>query len=78
MGRKSLKNWFEMIQKHFQAMFNKFDQSGDGLLQRKEFNFVLKEFTHDWQSCQILVAHNLEFDNKLLQAEYHRNSPICG
>ena len=24
-------------------MFNKFDQSGDGLLQRKEFHFVLKE-----------------------------------
>ena len=41
-----------------------------------DINDVLKEFTHDWQSCQMLVAHNLEFDNKILQAEYHRNSPI--
>ena len=28
-----------------------------------DINIVLKEFTHDWQSCQILVAHNIEFDN---------------
>ena len=42
----------------------------------EDINTILREFTHDWQSCQILVAHNLEFDNKILQAEYHRNSPI--
>lgn len=37
---------------------------------------VLMEFTKDWMDSHILVAHNLEFDNKVLQAEYHRNSMI--
>ena len=37
---------------------------------------VLMEFTKDWMDSHILVAHNLEFDNKVLQAEYYRNNMI--
>ena len=33
----------------------------------EDINTILREFTHDWQSCQILVAHNLEFDNKIFK-----------
>jgi DNA polymerase III subunit epsilon len=37
---------------------------------------VLNEFTSDWMKCSILVAHNINFDNKVIQAEYCRNQPI--
>lgn len=37
---------------------------------------VLREFTRDWLKCQILIAHNLDFDNRVIQAEYFRNEPI--
>jgi DNA polymerase III epsilon subunit-like protein len=37
---------------------------------------VLREFTRDWLKCQILIAHNLNFDNRVIQAEYFRNEPI--
>ncbi len=37
---------------------------------------VLQEFTSDWMKCQILIAHNLNFDNRIMQAEYNRNWPI--
>lgn len=37
---------------------------------------VLKEFTRDWLKCQILIAHNFDFDNRVIQAEYFRNEPI--
>tara|TARA_Y100000813_G_scaffold194955_1_gene176028 strand:- start:94 stop:756 length:663 start_codon:yes stop_codon:yes gene_type:complete len=37
---------------------------------------VLMEFTKDWMDSQILIAHNLDFDNKVLQAEYYRNNLI--
>lgn len=41
-----------------------------------DINKVLDEFTRDWMKCHILVAHNLDFDNRVIQAEYHRNQPI--
>ena len=41
-----------------------------------DINKVLEEFTRDWMKCHILVAHNLDFDNRIIQAEYHRNQPI--
>ena len=34
------------------------------------------EFTKDWMECHILIAHNIDFDNKVLQAEYYRNNFI--
>ena len=37
---------------------------------------VLMEFTKDWMECHILIAHNIDFDNKVLQAEYYRNNFI--
>ena len=37
---------------------------------------VLHEFTHDWMGCNILIAHNFVFDNKVMQTEYIRNNPI--
>ena len=37
---------------------------------------VLQEFTSDWMKCQMLVAHNLVFDSKVMQTEYMRNQPI--
>lgn len=37
---------------------------------------VLREFTRDFLDCQILIAHNMEFDSKVIQAEYCRNAPI--
>jgi len=37
---------------------------------------VLQEFTSDWMKCQVLVAHNFVFDNKVMQTEYIRNQPI--
>ncbi len=41
-----------------------------------EISKVLDEFTRDWMKCHILVAHNIDFDNRIIQAEYHRNQPI--
>ena len=37
---------------------------------------VLREFTSDFLNCQMLIAHNMEFDSKVIQAEYCRNSAI--
>lgn len=37
---------------------------------------VLREFTRDFLSCQMLIAHNIEFDSKVIQAEYCRNRTI--
>ena len=37
---------------------------------------VLREFTSDFLDCQMLIAHNIEFDSKVIQAEYCRNAPI--
>ena len=37
---------------------------------------ILKNFTKDFLSCQILVGHNLHFDSKVIQAEYNRNNLI--
>jgi len=37
---------------------------------------VLREFTSDFLDCQMLIAHNIEFDSKVIQAEYCRNTPI--
>lgn len=34
---------------------------------------VLNEFTRDLISCQMLIAHNIDFDSKVIQAEYCRN-----
>ena len=42
----------------------------------EDINDVLRLFTADWLSCHILVAHNLKFDNSVLQAEYCRNKSI--
>jgi DNA polymerase III epsilon subunit-like protein len=41
-----------------------------------DIKIVLEEFTRDWMKCHILIAHNLDFDNRVLQAEYHRNGTI--
>jgi len=41
-----------------------------------DIKVVLEEFTRDWMKCNILIAHNLDFDNRVLQAEYHRNGAI--
>ena len=37
---------------------------------------VLRKFTKDFLSCQILIAHNFAFDNNVIQAEYYRNNQI--
>ena len=37
---------------------------------------VLQEFTSDWMKCNILIAHNFVFDNKVMQTEYIRNGSI--
>ena len=37
---------------------------------------VLRKFTRDFMSCQILIAHNFDFDNKVIQSEYYRNNQI--
>lgn len=37
---------------------------------------ILMEFTKDWLESHILIAHNLQFDSKVLQAEYYRNNMI--
>ena len=42
----------------------------------KSIDFILRDFTKDFLSCQILIAHNLNFDNKVIQAEYNRNKQI--
>ena len=41
-----------------------------------DIDWVLNEFTRDWMKCNILIAHNFDFDNKVLQAEYCRNKMI--
>ena len=46
------------------------------LSEGKDIKDVLREFTSDWQKCHMLVAHNLNFDSRVIQAEYHRNQPI--
>jgi len=42
----------------------------------KSIDKILRSFTKDFMSCQLLIAHNLEFDNKVIQAEYYRNNQI--
>ena len=37
---------------------------------------VLKEFTRDMLNSDVLVAHNLRFDKKIVEVEYLRNNKI--
>ena len=37
---------------------------------------VLKEFTRDMLDSDVLVAHNLQFDKKIVEVEYLRNNKI--
>ena len=37
---------------------------------------ILMEFTKDWMEFQILIAHNIDYDNKVLQSENYRNNII--
>jgi len=46
------------------------------LSEGKDINNILRDFTKDFLSCNILIAHNLAFDNKVIQAEYCRNNQI--
>lgn len=37
---------------------------------------ILKKFVKDYTSSQIVVAHNINFDNSVIQAEMYRNSIV--
>lgn len=42
----------------------------------KPMDVILKRFTQNVMNCQILVAHNIQFDSKVIQAEYYRNNQV--
>ena len=37
-------------------------------------NFVIKEFLNDLETCNVLVAHNIEFDKNVIAAELYRQN----
>lgn len=38
----------------------------------KDLDVVMKEFLQDIESCNIIVAHNYDFDSKIVGCEFHR------
>jgi len=46
------------------------------LAEGKPIHDILIEFIKDYLNSQIVVAHNLEFDSKVIQAELYRNNMV--
>ena len=46
------------------------------LTEGKPIGDILIEFIKDYLNSQIVVAHNLEFDSKVIQAELYRNNMV--
>ena len=42
----------------------------------KPITEILKVFRRDYQRCQMLIAHNFDFDKKVIQAAFYRNKSI--